>query len=96
MQGTAVPPPVLGVPLPPVVQPPHAQEAAQIPVIVDPKPLSGLGAPPEYTYHVPATHYAAPMPASNAGLPVQVQVDGRMLSATLVQDVSVVEMYLYM
>ena len=63
-------------------------EPAQIPVTVDPKPFSGLGAPPEYTYHVPHTHYAAPMQAANAGLPVQVQVDGRMLSATLVQDVS--------
>ena len=76
-------------------QPPTAPDVAttQIPVMTTgPKPVPNpavLGAPPEYTYHVPPTHYAAAVPmASAAGLPVQVQVDGRTLSATLMQDVS--------
>ena len=70
-------------------QPPPLVIPAQIPVTTETKPFV-LGAPPEYTYHVPPTHHAAAvMPAANAGLPVQVQVDGRLLSATLVQDVSV-------
>ena len=77
-------------------QPPPADVAtAQIPVTLSaPRPINPvvLGAPPEYTYHVPATHYAAAVPmvsgAAPGGLPVQVQVDGRTISATLVQDVS--------
>ena len=80
------PPPVN--PQPP---PPGPVAPAQIPVtITEAKPFTTvLGAPPEYTYHVPPTHHAAVMPAATAGLPVQVQVDGRLMSATLVQDVSV-------
>jgi hypothetical protein len=74
--------------------PPVAVATAQIPVAMSaPKPMNPvvLGAPPEYTYHVPPTHYAAAVPVAGAaagGLPVQVQVDGQTISATLVQDVS--------
>lgn len=93
-------PPVVAVPAPesnPVnPQPPPADIATtQIPVTTSaPKPINPvvLGAPPEYTYHVPPTHYAAAVPMASGvgpgGLPVQVQVDGRTISATLVQDVS--------
>lgn len=83
----AAPAIIVPTPVPAHPQPPPPMVSAQIPVTVsDPKPAVGLEAPPEYTFHVPHTHHAAPMPAGSAGLPVQVQVDGRMLSATLIQD----------
>lgn len=42
--------------------------------------------PPKYSMHAPPTHLVA----QSTGYPVQVQIDGRVVPAMLVQDVSIV------